>query len=57
MGEMNGEGQIEVLENDIRTLRKQLQEKVQQLKTLKKHFQTECLLHWYKRHTIRWCVY
>lgn len=39
MGEMNGEGQIEVLENDIRTLRKQLQEKVQQLKTLKKHFQ------------------
>uniref|UniRef100_A0A8W7PPE1 THIF-type NAD/FAD binding fold domain-containing protein n=1 Tax=Anopheles coluzzii TaxID=1518534 RepID=A0A8W7PPE1_ANOCL len=43
MGEMNGEGQIEVLENDIRTLRKQLQEKVQQLKTLKKHFQKNCI--------------
>uniref|UniRef100_A0A182JW94 Adenylyltransferase and sulfurtransferase MOCS3 homolog n=1 Tax=Anopheles christyi TaxID=43041 RepID=A0A182JW94_9DIPT len=43
MGEINGEGQIEVLENDIRTLRKQLQEKVQQLKTLKKHFQKNCI--------------
>ncbi|XP_052869611.1 adenylyltransferase and sulfurtransferase MOCS3 [Anopheles cruzii] len=35
--------EIEVLENDIRTLRKQLQEKVQQLKALKKHFQKNCI--------------
>ncbi|XP_058115891.1 histone deacetylase 11 isoform X1 [Anopheles ziemanni] len=43
MGESNGEMEIEVLENDIRTLRKLLREKVQQLKTLKKHFQKNCI--------------
>uniref|UniRef100_A0A182QNA0 Adenylyltransferase and sulfurtransferase MOCS3 homolog n=1 Tax=Anopheles farauti TaxID=69004 RepID=A0A182QNA0_9DIPT len=43
MGEIDSEGEIEVLENDIRTLRKQLQEKVQQLKALKKHFQKNCI--------------
>lgn len=38
-----GEPEIEALEDDIRTLRKQLKEKVQQLKTLKKHFQKNCI--------------
>lgn len=36
---MEGDTEIAELESDIRTLRKQLKEKVQQLKTLKKHFQ------------------
>lgn len=38
-----GEPEIEALEDDIRTLRKLLKEKVQQLKTLKKHFQKNCI--------------
>lgn len=40
---MDGEMQIEELESDIRTLRKQLKAKVHQLKTLKKHFQKNCI--------------
>lgn len=35
--------EIEELENDIAKLRKQLKTKVQQLKTLKKHFQKNCV--------------
>ena len=38
-GRMEGDTEIAELESDIRTLRKQLKEKVHQLKTLKKHFQ------------------
>ncbi|KXJ75321.1 hypothetical protein RP20_CCG011983 [Aedes albopictus] len=41
--EVDGEAQISELEGDIRTLRKQLKAKVQQLKTLKKHFQKNCI--------------
>lgn len=40
---MEGDAEIALLENDIRTLRQQLREKVQQLKTLKKHFQKNCI--------------
>uniref|UniRef100_A0A8D8MF05 Adenylyltransferase and sulfurtransferase MOCS3 homolog n=1 Tax=Culex pipiens TaxID=7175 RepID=A0A8D8MF05_CULPI len=40
---MEGDTEIAELESDIRTLRKQLKEKVQQLKTLKKHFQKNCI--------------
>lgn len=39
MARMVGDTEIAELESDISTLRKQLEEKVQQLKTLKKHFQ------------------
>ncbi|XP_055532260.1 adenylyltransferase and sulfurtransferase MOCS3 [Wyeomyia smithii] len=40
---MEAELEIEELERDIRTLRKNLKEKVQQLKTLKSHFQKNCI--------------
>ncbi|XP_055595331.1 adenylyltransferase and sulfurtransferase MOCS3-like isoform X1 [Uranotaenia lowii] len=40
---MTEQMEIELLEHDIRTLRKQLSQKVQQLKALKKHFQKNCL--------------
>ncbi|XP_055638765.1 adenylyltransferase and sulfurtransferase MOCS3 [Toxorhynchites rutilus septentrionalis] len=40
---MESETCIAELENDIRALRKQLIQKVQQLKTLKKHFQKNCI--------------
>lgn len=40
---MEAEIEIEELERDIRTLRKHLKEKVQQLKTLKSHFQKNCM--------------
>ncbi|XP_058451578.1 adenylyltransferase and sulfurtransferase MOCS3 [Malaya genurostris] len=40
---MGGQMEIEELEHDIQMLRKQLKEKVEQLKTLKKHFQKNCI--------------
>lgn len=44
---MEGDTEIAELESDIRTLRKQLKEKVQQLKTLKKHFQKVSVVYQY----------
>uniref|UniRef100_A0A182INL1 Adenylyltransferase and sulfurtransferase MOCS3 homolog n=1 Tax=Anopheles atroparvus TaxID=41427 RepID=A0A182INL1_ANOAO len=43
MEDTEGETEIEVLEDDIRTLRKQLRKKVQQLKALKNTFQKNCV--------------